>query len=119
MIDIGSAAVLRDGGRGIRFAVRVAAGDATAFAVRHSGQVHAFLNRCAHVAMELDWVAGDLFDADGRWLVCAAHGALYEPASGRCAGGPCSGRGGLLALQVVERDGRLYWVPSADVQPPG
>jgi nitrite reductase/ring-hydroxylating ferredoxin subunit len=28
---------------------------------------------------------------DGRWIVCATHGALYEPATGLCAAGPCAG----------------------------
>jgi nitrite reductase/ring-hydroxylating ferredoxin subunit len=41
---------------------------------------------------------------------------MYEPDTGRCAGGPC-GRGKLTALQVQERDGHVYWYPSPDTQP--
>ena len=26
-----------------------------------------------------------------RTLVCATHGAIYEPDTGRCIGGPCVG----------------------------
>lgn len=111
-----SAARLEEGGIGVRFAVSVAGVPATGFAVRHRGQVHAFLNRCAHVAMELDWQPGRFFDDEGQWLVCATHGALYEPDSGRCAGGPCAGRGGLRPVRVREVDGAVDWLPDDVVQ---
>ena len=78
-----------------------------AFAVRFEGRVVAYLNRCAHVAMEMDWRPNRFFDGSGRWLLCATHGAAYEPANGACAGGPC--RGGLIPVPVVERDGVIYW----------
>ena len=80
---------LVDSGRGVRFEIEYFGEAAPAFAVRYRGRAHAYLNRCAHVAMELDWQEGVFFDADGRDLVCATHGALYEPSSGRCLGGPC------------------------------
>lgn len=115
LIDICAAAALADGGPGVRFAVRVGALDATGFVVRHRGRVRGFLNRCAHVAMELDWQPGMFFDADGAYLICATHGALYDPASGGCVGGPCAGRGGLRALDVFERDRRVWWRPDAYV----
>jgi nitrite reductase/ring-hydroxylating ferredoxin subunit len=38
-----------------------------------------------------------------RLLICATHGALYHPDTGRCAGGPCRG-GTLVPLAVVEED---------------
>ena len=78
-----------------------------AFAVRFEGRVVAYLNRCAHVAMEMDWRPNRFFDDSGRWLLCATHGAAYEPANGACAGGPC--RGGLIPVPVVEPDVAIYW----------
>ena len=107
---------LVEGGAGLRFDV-VAGGETLgAFAVRYRGQAVAYLNRCAHVAMELDWIAGRFFDGDGEALLCATHGAAYDPASGRCLGGPCVGRGGLRPLQVLEQDGVVYWRPDAGVR---
>lgn len=104
-------------GCGLRFDV-VADGETLgAFAVRYRGQAVAYLNRCAHVAMELDWAAGQFFDGDGEALLCATHGAAYDPAGGRCLGGPCAGRGGLRPLQVVEQDGVVYWRPDPGVRP--
>ncbi len=115
VIEICSSDALIDGGDGVRFAVRVAGIDATGFVVRYQGRVFGYLNRCSHVALELDWLPGRFFDSAKELLVCATHGALYDPGTGRCVGGPCSGRGALRALQVTERDGRVYWMPDAGV----
>lgn len=111
-VDLGPSEELAERGAGLRFAVLWQGEERPAFAVRVEGRIHAYLNRCAHVAMELDWQPGQFFDAQRSWLVCSTHGALYDPAGGRCAGGPCAGRGGLLKLEVEERDGRLWWCPS-------
>jgi nitrite reductase/ring-hydroxylating ferredoxin subunit len=97
---------LIEGARGLRFLVNVDGGAQPAFAIRHGGRAYAYLNRCAHKGVELDWVEGEFFDRDGLSLVCATHGARYDPASGRCTGGPCAGRG-LRRLAVVEQDGDL------------
>ena len=57
--------------------------------------------------LELDWEPGEVFDLDGEYLICANHGALYEPETGACAGGPCNGVG-LEPLIVVETEGKVY-----------
>lgn len=101
-------AELEDARRGVRFEVPRTSGAAAAFAVRFEGRVHAYLNRCAHVAMELDWREGEFFDAEGLVLICSTHGALYAPDSGECLGGPCAGCGGLEPVAVEERDGAVY-----------
>lgn len=112
-----ASAELTERGPGFVFDV-LAQGDAVrAFALRIDGRVVAYLNRCLHVAMEMDWQPGRFLDADARFIVCATHGASYEPADGRCVGGPC-GRGRLTALAVGERDGEVYWYPSPDIRPP-
>ena len=89
---------------------------ARAFALRFEGRVVAYLNRCLHVPVEMDWNPGEFLDADKVFILCATHGAAYEPHTGRCAGGPC-GRGRLTAIDTVERDGQVYWYPSRDIQP--
>ncbi|MBL8320003.1 MAG: Rieske 2Fe-2S domain-containing protein [Burkholderiaceae bacterium] len=84
--------------------------------MRFDGQVVAYMNRCAHVPTEMDWQAGQFLDLDKRWILCSIHGAAYEPADGRCVGGPC-GQGRLMAIRTEERGGEVYWYPSADIQP--
>jgi nitrite reductase/ring-hydroxylating ferredoxin subunit len=102
-------AALVESGRGVRFEVEYFGEPAGAFVVRKNGTVHGYLNRCAHVAMELDWQEGVFFDADGRDLLCSTHGAVYEAASGRCLGGPCNGSP-LVKLRLEERNGLVYFI---------
>ncbi len=89
---------------------------ARAFALRFDGAVVAYLNRCVHVPTEMDWQHGEFLDMDKRWILCSIHGAAYEPADGRCVGGPC-GSGRLVALRTEERGGQVYWYPSRDIRP--
>lgn len=106
---------LADGGIAVGFDVVYAGQTCRAFAIRYQGQVHAYLNRCTHVAMEMDWQPGRFFDDTGRWLLCATHGAVYAPETGACQGGPC--KGGLLAIELVERDGVIHWRSQYHLKP--
>ena len=99
--------VLADGGRGVRFTVERHGVPAVAFVIRYQGIAYAYLNKCAHVPIELDWLEGEFFDKFGLYLICSTHGATYEPATGYCIMGPCKGQH-LTALKVVERDGNVY-----------
>jgi nitrite reductase/ring-hydroxylating ferredoxin subunit len=107
---------LDEGGKGIRFPVTVGGDDLTAFVVRYGQEPRAYLNRCAHLPMELDWTEGEFFESSGLYLMCATHGALYEPDTGQCAGGPCRG-GRLHAIKVIERDKKIFWEPDEYVRP--
>lgn len=109
-IAICDARQLVDGGAGVRFPLSIAGVAAIGFVVRFQGQVYAYLNRCAHVPMELDWIQGQFFESGGEFLMCATHGAVYQPATGLCAGGPCRG-GRLRPISVREADGKVLWQP--------
>ena len=105
---------LAEGATGLRFDVTVEqdnnaeqASVIPAFAVRFDGQVFAYLNRCGHIAVQLDYMPGEFFSDDGQSLICATHGAEYAPDTGQCLGGPCYGVG-LEPLEVKESAGRLY-----------
>jgi nitrite reductase/ring-hydroxylating ferredoxin subunit len=68
------------------------------FVINFEGQYHAYVNRCAHAGTPLDWWPNEFFTDDGRLLVCASHGALYEPEPA-AARRPCGG-GALWPLAV-------------------
>ena len=102
-----ASAELADGGKGVRFEIQTASGMQAAFAVRYGGKVFGFLNRCAHIGIELDWQPGEFFDESGLYLVCATHGATYLPDSGMCIAGPCRGAR-LTQLDVFEHNGGIY-----------
>lgn len=61
------------------------------FVVGFQGELFAYVNRCRHVPLPLDWMDNQFFTEDGSYLLCANHGALYEPATGECLWGPCVG----------------------------
>lgn len=115
VIDLCPSGALLDGGQGVSFDVVYQGMSCRAFAVRHDGEVRAYLNRCTHVPMELDFQPDRFFDLTKRWLVCATHGAMYSPDSGACVGGPC--RGGLVAIGVEESEGRVRWHTAHNLKP--
>ena len=112
-----ASADLANGGSAVPFDVVFGGQTCRAFAIRYQGEVHAYLNRCAHVAMEMDFQPNRFFDYSGDWLICATHGALYEPHTGRCRGGPC--RGGLIKITLSERDGVVHWHTAHNLRPLG
>jgi nitrite reductase/ring-hydroxylating ferredoxin subunit len=102
----GYAADLADGGNGLRASVPGPAGEVPAFVIRYRGNYFAYLNRCAHQPVELDWLEGAFFDDTGEYLVCATHGAMYRPDTGLCVDGPCRGRR-LEALECSIEAGQI------------
>jgi nitrite reductase/ring-hydroxylating ferredoxin subunit len=106
---------LVDQGSAVRFDVLYFSQSCAAFAVRYAGTVHAYLNRCSHVPMEMDYLPNQFFDSTGHWLMCATHGAMYSPQTGQCSLGPC--RGGLVKIKVTETDGVVHWHTSDKFQP--
>ena len=91
---------------GLRFDLPELGKFATGFVVRYEGKLYAYVNKCAHVSVELDWNQGEFFDVSQQYLICATHGAHYQPASGYCVMGPCKGKR-LQPLDVTEQDNNI------------
>lgn len=108
---------LQERGLAVTFDVLRYREPARAFALRVDGVVVAYLNRCLHVPVEMDWQPGEFLDSARQVILCSTHGAAYEPLTGRCAAGPC-GRGALTRVDVQESDGQVHWYPSRDTRPP-
>lgn len=103
-----ASAALAEKGRAVSFDLRLHGQPARGFALRFEGCVVAYVNRCVHVPTELDWQPDEFLDDERAWIICSIHGAVYDPRNGRCAGGPCA-RGRLVAIDVDEREGQVYW----------
>jgi nitrite reductase/ring-hydroxylating ferredoxin subunit len=114
-IELCASSELVEGGLAVPFDVCFAGENCRAFAIRFEGRVHAFLNRCTHVAMEMDYQPDRFFDDTGQWLLCATHGAAYRPDTGECVGGPC--RGGLVKIPLSEAEGIVRWHPADNLKP--
>ena len=106
---------LVEGGRAVPFDVLFGGQTCRAFAIRFKGQAHAYVNRCTHIPMEMDYQPDQFFDDTGRWLLCATHGAAYSPDTGACAGGPC--RGSLAKITLSERDVVVHWHTAFNLHP--
>jgi len=84
-------------GQSKKFTLRRGQRDLEALIVNYEGNHFAYMNRCPHTGITLDWVNNQFFSSDNRYLMCATHGAVFEPPSGECVWGPCFG----LSLQSV------------------
>jgi nitrite reductase/ring-hydroxylating ferredoxin subunit len=62
------------------------------FVINHRGVLHAWVNRCRHVPMTMDWIENQFLTEDGNYIQCATHGACYQPDTGECVGGPPLGK---------------------------
>ncbi len=62
----------------------------------------AYRNLCPHVSIPLDRGGEPLLTADGLFLVCRNHGALFAPEDGLCIAGPCEGES-LDPIRIARR----------------
>ncbi len=103
-------------GKSKKFTLRRGQRDLEALLVNFEGCHFAYINRCPHTGITLDWVNNQFFSSDNRYLMCATHGAVFEPPTGECIWGPCVG----LALQSVPveiEQGRIYArLPGSDAE---
>ena len=114
-IALCNSTALTDSGQAVAFDVVYQGESCRAFAVRYDGRVYAYLNRCSHVPIEMDYQPGRFFDMTGRRLICATHGAMYQPRTGACRAGPC--RGGLVKIGVQEHGGVVHWHTAHNLKP--
>ncbi len=97
-----------------KFLLAIGDTDEECFIINHEGKFHAYVNRCRHVPMAMDWVENQFFAEDGRYLMCQTHCAYYEPETGECVAGPPSACGKFLVRIPLEiRDGRIFACPPA------
>lgn len=86
------------------------AGGGEGFVVRQGDEIFAYINRCPHTGAPLDWSPHQFLNADGSYIICAMHGALFEIESGRCVAGPCVNQF-LHKLEIKVVEGRVLLSP--------
>ena len=110
---IGPANLVREG-RSVKFVFRKGKDREEGFLIRRKGKLYAYVNRCRHVSLPLDFGDNDFFTEDGRYLLCKNHGALYAPETGLCVAGPCAGDS-LEALPVRVEGADIYYDGTEDL----
>ena len=83
----------------LEFSIGVGDWPLRGFVVRYQGEVRAYVNRCPHARWPLNFKPHEFFAPDTPLLQCTVHGALFEPLTGVCVAGPCTGLN-LRALHV-------------------
>ncbi|MBQ0957806.1 Rieske (2Fe-2S) protein [Ideonella sp. 4Y11] len=85
-------------------------GQDSVFVVRHAGRLHAWRNACPHIdGAPMAWRKDAYTNAAGTHIVCSAHGAQFEPATGHCVRGPCLGQS-LTAIEMDIRSDGSVWL---------
>jgi nitrite reductase/ring-hydroxylating ferredoxin subunit len=99
-------------GESKKFLLPIRGADEECFLINYAGQFHAYVNRCRHVPMAMDWVDNQFFAEQGRYLTCQTHNAYYQPDSGECVAGPPGTCGKFLYRVPLEAAaGVIYATP--------
>jgi nitrite reductase/ring-hydroxylating ferredoxin subunit len=99
-------------GESTKFLLPIRGTDEECFLINYEGQFYAYVNRCRHVPMPMDWVDNQFFAEQGQYLMCQTHNAYYLPDSGECIAGPPGTCGKLLYRVPLEvADGVIYATP--------
>jgi nitrite reductase/ring-hydroxylating ferredoxin subunit len=96
-------------GESFKFLLPVRGADEECFLINYRGKLHAYVNRCRHVPMPMDWVDNQFFADDARYLMCQTHNAYYEPTTGECVAGPPSACGKFLYRVPLEVEGGIVY----------
>ncbi|MCV0280480.1 Rieske 2Fe-2S domain-containing protein [Pseudomonas aeruginosa] len=81
----------------------------TVVALRWRGLVRVYRNSCPHWQVPMQYRKDRFMSGDGRYIVCFAHGALFQPENGFCLQGPCLGQS-LQSLGVSDDGEGGLWV---------
>lgn len=71
--------------------------------ISHSTGFVAYLNRCPHTGVNLEWQPNQFLDIDGNFIQCATHGAKFQISDGFCVFGPCAGES-LKAFDITRKN---------------
>ncbi|HUK40689.1 MAG TPA: Rieske 2Fe-2S domain-containing protein [Candidatus Acidoferrales bacterium] len=96
-----------DHGKSKKFILRCGRDHVEAMLINFEGEYFAYVNRCRHVGISLDWIDNQFFTEDSRFLLCANHGATYEPTTGECVWGPCAGAS-LQGVPLEIKAGKIF-----------
>ena len=80
------------------------------FVVRRKDRYFAYVNRCPHTGITLNWLPDRFLDVSEQLIQCSTHGALFRIEDGLCLRGPCVGAS-LNSLDLSVSGPHLYLQP--------
>jgi nitrite reductase/ring-hydroxylating ferredoxin subunit len=91
------------------------AGHDTVFVVRRGAELRAYRDACPHFGdTPMAWRKDAYLNGDGTRIVCHAHGAQFEIASGECLLGPCLGQRLTPVAIEVTSDGDVMLITTRE-----
>lgn len=85
----------------------------TLLVVRWRGVLRAWLNRCPHLDVPMQYRKDRFMSGDRQHIICFAHGAQFRPDTGLCVLGPCLGQSLQPQSLVVDEEGGVWLVDPA------
>lgn len=76
--------------------------------LRQGAAVFGYVNACPHLGVPLEFLPDRFLTADGRFLLCATHGAIFRKEDGFCLAGPCSGQALRPVPLRLDAEGRVF-----------
>lgn len=104
-VNLGPIALIADPGAR-NYVLQLKAGRFHGFVVRRGEAVFGYVDRCPHAGLPLAQVLDQYLTPDAGLIACSWHGAVFEPETGRCVGGPCPGAS-LTPWPVTVSEGRV------------
>ncbi len=74
--------------------------------VRSGDEIRAYVSRCPHLGVALEFMPDHVLDDSKEFLVCSAHGARFQVEDGLCVRGPCRDDS-LESVKVKVEDGAV------------
>jgi nitrite reductase/ring-hydroxylating ferredoxin subunit len=75
------------------------------FVININNNYFAYINRCPHTGVTLNWQPDQFFDIDNHFVQCSTHGAIFRFDDGYCVRGPCAGaKLSKLPLKIEDND---------------
>ena len=90
----------------VALTVETAAGAFPLLLVRLGDQVMGYVNVCPHQGLPLDFRSPRLLSQDGTKLMCSAHGAMFDAATGTGVSGEGLGCA-LIHVPLTEKSGQI------------
>lgn len=87
------------------------------FVFQRDGKLLAYRNQCRHQPLTLDYGDGEFFTEDNSYLLCRNHGALFQPETGLCVAGPCTGASLYPLIARAIPSGVEIVLPTSDTEP--
>jgi nitrite reductase/ring-hydroxylating ferredoxin subunit len=81
----------------------------TMLVVRQGSCVYAYSDSCPHIdGAPMAWRKDAYLNGDRSRIVCSAHGAQFDIATGACTLGPCLGQSLTRVPLMVDDDGKVF-----------